>query len=246
MMEEYGTDRAWPFAEGGGATLAVATALWGGAVALWRERPAWPTRLLLLVASALWLLILYFFRDPNRPLSRESGMVVAPGDGRVVGIERERETVYLQQETIRISIFLSILDVHVQRVPIGGRIMLVDHRPGKFLQAFRPEASTENEHIAMVVATPYGRVLVKQIAGIMARRCVNYLAPGDIVQTGERFGLIRFGSRVDLFLPPEATLLVAEGELVRGGLTPMALLPGERKQSADDNARVDNVHSAAQ
>ena len=234
-MTQYGTDRAWPFAEGGGATVAAASALWVGAVTLWRARPGWPTRLLLLVASVVWLLILYFFRDPNRPLSRRSGLVVAPGDGRVVAIERERETVYLQQETVRISIFLSILDVHVQRVPVGGQVTRVDHRPGRFLQAFRPEASTENEHIAMVIATPYGRVLVKQIAGIMARRCVNYLAPGDVVQTGERFGLIRFGSRVDLFLPPDTTLLVAEGDPVRGGLTPVATLAGKRRTSPEDD-----------
>ena len=244
-MTAYGTDRAWPFAEGGGATLAVATAVWAGALALWRARPGWPTRLLLLLASALWILILYFFRDPNRPLSRESGLVVSPGDGRLVAIEREQETVYLQEETIRISIFLSIFDVHVQRVPIGGRITRVDHRPGKFLQAFRPEASTENEYIATVIATPYGRVLVKQIAGIMARRCVNYLASGDVVQAGERFGLIRFGSRVDLFLPPEATTLVAEGDAVRGGLTPVALLTGARKRSPDDHLPVGNVRSAS-
>lgn len=224
-MKEYGADRTWPFAEGGGPTLAVVTLLWGAAVAVWRARPGFLSRLLGALATGVWLLVLYFFRDPNRRPVTEPGLVVSAGDGEVVAIVREREEVFLGREAIRVSVFLSILDVHVQRAPIGGKVTMVEHRPGKFLQAFRPEASTENEFIAMRIETPYGEVLVKQIAGIMARRCVNYARPGQQIATGQRFGLIRFGSRVDLFLPPDARILTAVGAKVRGGVDPIARLP---------------------
>lgn len=221
-MEAYSKDRLWPLAKGSGSTLTIVGAVFAAIVTLHKFRPSILTRVLLALASALSLLILYFFRDPPRnPVERE-GVVVSAADGEVVEIAREREQVYLKRDTIRISVFLSIMDVHVQRVPISGTVRSVTHRPGKFLQAFRPEASTENEHIAMLIETPYGAVLVKQIAGILARRCVNYARTGDELRSGQRFGLIRFGSRVDLFLPPEAEILVNVGDKVTGGLTTMA------------------------
>lgn len=225
-MSAYGADRTWPFAEGGGPTLALFTLLWGATVAVWRSRPAFLTRLLAATATAVWLFVLYFFRDPNRRSVTGPGLVVSAGDGEVVAIVREQEEAFLGREAVRISVFLSILDVHVQRAPIGGTVTMVEHRPGKFLQAFRPEASTENEFIAMTIESPYGEVLVKQIAGIMARRCVNYARPGQLVASGQRFGLIRFGSRVDLFLPPDAEILTAEGDHVQGAVTPIARLSG--------------------
>ena len=114
--------------------------------------------------------------------------------------------------------------MHVQRVPLGGEVTVIDHQPGQYLQAFKPEASDVNEYIAMVTESGYGRVLIKQIAGILARRCVNYAKPGDTLQTGQRFGLIRFSSRLDLFLPPNAQLLVKIGDKIEGGLTPIAQL----------------------
>jgi phosphatidylserine decarboxylase len=149
----------------------------------------------------------------------------------VVNIVREHESEFLNQESVRISIFLSVLDVHVQRIPIGGKVLRVQHHPGQFLQAYRPEASQVNEYIATILETPYGLVLVKQIAGIMARRCVNYLHPGETVYTGERLGLIRFGSRADLFLPADARLLISIGDKVIGGITPLARLK-EKEQPA--------------
>lgn len=223
-MKEYGADRTWPFAEGGGPTLALVTLLWSGVVALWRARPSLFSRLLAAMVTGVWLLVLYFFRDPNRRPVTGPGLVVSAGDGEVVAIEPEREEEFLGRDVVRISVFLSILDVHVQRAPINGTVTMVEHRPGKFLQAFRPEASTENEFIAMKIETPYGEVLVKQIAGIMARRCVNYARPSQQVAIGQRFGLIRFGSRVDVFLPPDAEILTAVGDHVRGGVTPIARL----------------------
>jgi phosphatidylserine decarboxylase len=224
-MTQYGNDRAWPFAEGGGGTIAFFTILWATAVFLWFQFTNWGAGLFLLLATFLWLLILYFFRDPNRQINAQPGLVLGPGDGEVVEIIIETEARFLQTEAIRMSLFLDITDVHVQRVPLAGKVTLVQHQPGQFLQAFRPEASEVNEFIAMVTESAgYGRILTKQIAGILARRCLNYLKPGEFVQSGQRFGLIRFSSRVDLFLPPTAKMLVKVGDKVTGGITPIAQL----------------------
>jgi phosphatidylserine decarboxylase len=224
-MTQYGKDRTWPFAEGGGGTIVFFTVLLATAVFLWFQFTNWAAGLFLLLATFLWLLILYFFRDPNREINAKPGLVLGPGDGEVVEITQETESRFLQANVIRMSMFLDITDVHVQRVPLAGTVTLVQHQPGKFLQAFRPEASEVNEFIAMVTDSEgYGRILTKQIAGILARRCLNYLKPGDSVQTGQRFGLIRFSSRVDLFLPPTAQMLVKVGDKVIGGITPIAQL----------------------
>ncbi|MCI0576834.1 MAG: phosphatidylserine decarboxylase family protein [Chloroflexi bacterium] len=220
-------NRAWPFARGGEATILIFTALFGLAAVWWFARPGLWSGVAVFLAALLWLLILHFFRDPRRTVKAVEGLVVSPADGEVVTLVNEPEERYLQAAAVRISIFLAVTDVHVQRVPLSGRVESIEHRPGKFLQAFRPEASTVNESIAMVIATPYGRVLVKQIAGILARRCVNYAAVGQAVTAGERFGLIRFGSRVDLFLPPQAKLLVKVGDKVAGAVTPVAQLTEE-------------------
>lgn len=221
-MRQYGKDRSWPFAEGGGTTILVVSLLLAAAILLWLLWPNGGTAIFSLFAAGLWLLVLYFFRDPNRKVVDDPGLVVGPGDGEIVEISRERETRYLNADIIRISMFLSITDVHVQRVPLGGTIKTVDHQPGKFLQAFKPEASDVNEYIGMVIESEYGTLLVKQIAGILARRCVNYAKPGDIVTTGQRFGLIRFSSRIDLFLPANVEILASVGTKVYGGLTPIA------------------------
>lgn len=222
-MEKSPHDRVWPFAAGSGATLAVAAGIIIVVALLWFWLPdSLLLDIFLFVGVFAGLLIFYFFRDPNRRVLRQDGMVIAPADGKIVAIERETEPIYLQKEMTRISIFLSILDVHVQRAPIGGKVALVDHRPGKFLQAFRPEASDVNEYIAMLLETKYGQVLVKQIAGILARRCVNYTTVGENLRLGQRFGLIKFSSRVDLFLPPETHILAQVGDQVYGGLTLLA------------------------
>ena len=225
-MNKIGTDKISPFAEGSGTTIGVVAGVWAIITLIWQRWTHPITTLFFAPITALFLLVLYFFRDPNRTPTQGEGLVVSPGDGEIVNIVAEQETTYLGQEVIRISIFLSLFDVHVQRTPIAGIVHQIKHRPGKFLQAFRPEASEVNEYIAMVIDTPYGRVLVKQIAGILARRCVNYTREGDNLATGQRFGLIRFSSRVDLFLPPNANLLIKIGDKVYGGITPIAqLLP---------------------
>lgn len=182
------------------------------------------TIIFLSITIALWLLMLYFFRNPDREVLDKPGLVVSACDGRVTKITTIKETHFLNSDTIRISVFLSVFNVHVQRAPLEGTVSLVEHQPGKYLQAYKPEASHVNEFIAMMIDSPYGKILVKQIAGILARRCVNFAKPGIEIQTGQRYGLIKFGSRVDLFLPTDAKILVTEGDHVLAGLTPMAKL----------------------
>lgn len=225
-MKRDNRDHWWPFAVGGGLYIAGATAVLVVAAALMFLWQNWLTGSILALTAGLWLAILYFFRDPTRIIQSEPGIVLSPGDGRVVHIAAEQEERYLQGDTVRISIFLSVMDVHVQRIPLEGKVLSVEHQPGKFLQAFKPEASQVNEAISMVVETAFGLILVRQVAGILARRCVNYLVAGEQVHTGQRFGLIRFGSRVDLHLPPEAQVLVAVGDQVHGGITAVARLGG--------------------
>lgn len=212
-----------PFARGSGPTILIATAIL--ALAIWL-RPSLPGAfgtILIGLLFPLWALILYFFRDPERAIPTEKGMILAPADGQVVSIETVHEPIFVQENALRISIFMSILDVHVNRSPIAGEVKMVRHVPGKFLQAFRPEASDVNEHILMgLQAGPSRQVLVKQIAGIIARRCVNLTAVGDHLEIGQRFGLIRFSSRVDLYLPTDISLLTRVGDKVHGGTTILA------------------------
>ena len=176
------------------------------------------------ITIALWLLVLYFFRNPDREVIDKPGLVVSACDGRVTKITTIKEDRFLNTDTIRISVFLSVFNVHVQRAPLEGTVSLVEHQPGKYLQAYKPEASQVNEFIAMMIDSSYGKILVKQIAGILARRCVNFAQSGIEIQTGQRYGLIKFGSRVDLFLPTDAKILITVGDHVLAGLTPMAQL----------------------
>lgn len=170
----------------------------------------------------IWGLVLYFFRDPDRVFQHLPNVVLSPGDGVVRDITILREKEYLDIDLIRIGIFLSILDVHVQRAPLKGEVDFVTHQMGKNHPAYSPAASLENDQIIMGIKTKYGMIMVKQIAGILARKCFNYAGPGDQIQSGQRYGLIKFGSRVELFLPSDARVLCSVGEKVKGGLTPVA------------------------
>jgi phosphatidylserine decarboxylase len=215
----------WPFVMGGlllGAALAALAWALGSA-----GGPGW--RSALLGAAALpglfALFSLYFFRDPVRTAPPGEELVLAPGDGRVVQIARLDEPTFLGGEAIRISIFLSLFNVHVQRAPLSGRVAHRSYHPGKFLAAWSPKASLENEQASLGIDTGAGRVLVRQIAGLVARRVVTDRQEGDSVTRGERIGLIRFGSRVDLFLPPQWEVLCKEGDTARGGLTVLARIP---------------------
>jgi phosphatidylserine decarboxylase len=184
----------------------------------------WPPIAWVAVIVTAW--IAYFFRDPPRVTPLRDGLVVAPGDGRIAAIERVRPPPELGMDDtlrVRISVFLSVFDVHINRAPVAGRVVRLIYTPGSFLNASLDKASEENERCAAVLATANGtEIAVVQIAGLIARRIVTFIKVGDNVGIGERFGLIRFGSRVDLYLPPEQAPLVAVGQRAVGGETIMA------------------------
>ena len=184
----------------------------------------WPPLAWIAVLITAW--IAYFFRDPPRVTPLRDGLIVAPGDGRISAIERVRPPVELGLDDaprIRISIFLSVFDVHIQRAPVAGRVARVIYTPGSFLNASLDKASEENERCATILQAASGaEIAVVQIAGLIARRIVTFIKSGDNIGIGERFGLIRFGSRVDLYLPPDHAPLVAVGQRAIGGETIMA------------------------
>jgi phosphatidylserine decarboxylase len=168
---------------------------------------------------------LWFFRDPERTVPADERLVVSPADGRVVAVVEEREEHFLHAATTRISIFMSPLNVHVNRTPVSGAVETVRHTPGRFRAAFQDKASLDNERNAVVLRRGERRYLMVQIAGALARRIVCRLTPGEQVRRGERFGLIMFGSRVDLFLPAGVTPVVAKGDRVHAGATVLARAP---------------------
>jgi phosphatidylserine decarboxylase len=170
---------------------------------------------LLLLAAA----IAYFFRDPQRVPPADPNLVVSPGDGRVMEVVDEPLN---GRPGRRISIFLAVWNVHVSRSPMAGRFERVEYVPGRFFVAARARASTENEQNVIHLRTARGEIVFKQIAGFIARRVVCWKAPGDQVTTGERIGLIRFGSRMDVWLPPEAEIIAKPGDHVAGGVSILA------------------------
>jgi len=189
----------------------------------------WPRLYTVLLAGlfiALFVVLLHFFRDPKRTPPTGEGVFLAPADGQVMEIRQVHEPGFLGGEALKVGIFMSLSNVHVNRAPVGGQVVLVEHVPGQFLQAFRPEASEVNEHNLVGLETGYGRVLVKQIAGILARRVVCWVRPGQRLEAGERLGVIKFGSRVELYLPLGAEPLVRVGEQVRAGVTVVARWKG--------------------
>jgi phosphatidylserine decarboxylase len=184
----------------------------------------WPPLAWLAVLVTVW--IAYFFRDPPRVTPLREGLVIAPGDGRVCAIERVRPPAELglgEAQRLRVSIFLSVFDVHINRAPVAGRITRSIYVPGSFLNAAADKASEENERRGIVIDTGGGsEIAMVQIAGLIARRIVTFVNEGDSVGVGQRVGLIRFGSRVDLYLPPGQGALVAVGQRAVGGETVMA------------------------
>jgi phosphatidylserine decarboxylase len=205
MMKNYGIPVAaegWPFI----IPLAVLTVLLF--IFGWKNVAA--------VLLLLTLFIVFFFRDPERGVPEGKNLVISPADGKVVVVKDIYEPTYLKQDVKQISIFLSVFNVHVNRSPIEGIVELVRYNPGKFHVASVDKASLDNEQTAMVVVNGKQKILVKQIAGLIARRIVCYAKPGDALKAGERYGLIRFGSRVDIFLPKDADVRVNVGDRVKG------------------------------
>ena len=166
--------------------------------------------------------VVYFFRDPARAIPLEPGLIVSPADGRVVAVSEEELEDGLKK---KVSIFLSLFDVHVNRAPIAGVIRRMEYRRGKFLAAMKADASRLNEQNILTVVGEQTSVVFAQIAGVLARRIVCWKRPGDALQRGERIGMIRFGSRVDVFLDPACQIAVRPGEHVKGGTSVLARLP---------------------
>jgi phosphatidylserine decarboxylase len=177
------------------------------------------------VPFALALFMAYFFRDPEREIPGGDDVFVSPADGKVILREDlvEGSSAFFPGllkgagQTVEVSIFMSPLDVHVNRAPCDGTVGSVVHTPGRFLSAFKPEASVENENIAMVLETKHGKVLVRQVAGFLARRAVCRVKPGDGLNRGERYGIIKFSSRVDIYLPKGTQVMVKPGDRVKAG-----------------------------
>jgi phosphatidylserine decarboxylase len=185
-------------------------------------RFSWTGTFVLLVAA----FIVYFFRDPEREIPAGERVVLSPADGKIVTIKPFPDwRGPFGESLVRISIFLSVFDVHVNRAPIAGLVQEVKHTPGRFKAAWGEEASQENEQTLLRFATPDGDVWVKLIAGLIARRIVCRVGPGQKVEAGQRIGLIRFGSRVDCILPEATVLRVRRGQMVKGGTTVLGVIP---------------------
>lgn len=181
--------------------------------------------------ATLWCA--YFFRDPERVTPVRDGLVVSPADGVVCSIgyfPPPPELALGDQPMQRISVFMSVFDVHVNRAPVTGRVARIAYKPGKFLNADLDKASEENERSSMLMETPHGRFAVVQIAGLIARRIVGFAREGDTLSVGQRYGLIRFGSRVDVYMPEGARVMVALGSKAIAGETPLADLRGGEPQ----------------
>lgn len=160
----------------------------------------------------------YFFRDPERTIPQEQGVIISPADGKVILVDEVQEKEFLECATRRVAIFMNVFDVHVNRSPIVGMVKEMHHRPGEYQAAFRNEAAVHNEQQAVVLESETGqRVLVVQIAGLLARRIVPFVKPGQQLDLGERFGMICFGSRVDVYLPPDSPIQVKVGDRVKAG-----------------------------
>jgi phosphatidylserine decarboxylase len=169
-------------------------------------------------AGLATLFVMWFFRNPSRVVPQGSNLVVAPGDGKIIAIEEEFEPRYLKDRSIRLTIFLNVFDVHINRMPCDGTVEDVQYQPGLFLAANKPDATIKNEQNALMIRTAQGaKVLCVQVAGLIARRIVCWVSPQERAIRGERFGLIRFGSRMDTFLPMGSVVRVSVGDRVRGG-----------------------------
>jgi len=207
-----------------GITIAFLVALNASVYLLWGDSPValWSVGVLSII---LFLLILQFFRYPNRQLTRNDRYVVCPADGKVVVIEKTFEAEYFKDERIQISVFMSPLNVHANWYPVSGRVKVMRHHKGKKLVAWHPKASTENERTTLVLARDnQSEILVRQIAGALANRIVFYPMEGDVVRQCAEWGFIKFGSRVDLFLPLDAKITVSVGDKVVGGVDVIAKL----------------------
>jgi len=164
----------------------------------------------------------YFFRDPERTIPDGKGLFVAPADGKIILIKDVNEKKYLKSDAKEISIFMSPFNVHVNRAPCDGKVSAVKHSPGRYMAAYKDDASLKNENIAMLLEGKDGKILVRQVAGFIARRAVCRVKPGDMLKRGERYGMIKFSSRLDVYLPKHTEIAVKLGDVVKAGETVLA------------------------
>lgn len=208
----------WPFIGTGVALVVIAYA-----AAL--QFKSWPLWLVAVLVTVLALWCAYFFRDPERTGPRGPNVVIAPADGKVLMITDVDEPRFIQGRATRISIFMNVFNVHVNRYPVDGRVDFVWYNKGKFFNAAAEKSSLENEQMSVGVTTASGvRILTRQIAGLIARRIVTYSKVGDEAHQGDRFGIIRFGSRVDVFVPTSSVVNVKLGDITAAGTTVIAEL----------------------
>jgi phosphatidylserine decarboxylase len=215
------------FASEGLLFIGIAALVAAGAYAAALDRQSWPlwTLAALLTVVALW--VAYFFRDPERTGERGDRLVIAPADGKIVMVTDVDEPAFLHGRATRVSIFMNVFNVHVNRYPVDGVVRYVHYNRGKFLSAAAEKSSLENEQMSVGIESGRHRILVRQIAGLIARRIVNYSREGEQVTQGERMGIIKFGSRVDVFLPMAASIRGKVGDLTSAGSTVIAELPAE-------------------
>ena len=213
------------FAREGLLFIAIAALVAAAAFGFAISRRSWGLWLVAFVLLLLALWVAYFFRDPERTGQRGPSLVVAPADGKLIMITEVDEPAFIQGRAIRLSIFMNVFNVHVNRYPVDGVVKYVHYNKGKFLNAAAEKSSLENEQMSVGVDTGKYRVLVRQIAGLIARRIVTYSKMNDNVKQGERMGIIRFGSRVDVFLPVGSKVLAKLRQTTTAGVMILAELP---------------------
>jgi phosphatidylserine decarboxylase len=215
------------FAREGLSVIVIAVLVAAGAFGLAVARRSWPLWLFAIGLTVIALWVAYFFRDPSRTGERGEQLVIAPADGKIVMITEVDEPTFIKDRAIRVSIFMNVFNVHVNRYPVSGIVRYVDRKAGRFMNAAAAQASMENEQTSVGIESGSNHVLVRQIAGLIARRIVTDAKEGDHVRQGDRMGLIRFGSRVDLFLPTTATMRVKVGDATYAGITVLGVLAGQ-------------------
>lgn len=207
------------FAREGLLFIAIAALVAAAAFAFAVSRRSWGLWLAAFVLLLLALWVAYFFRDPERTGERGPSLIVSPADGKLVMITEVDEPSFIQGRAIRLSIFMNVFDVHVNRYPVNGVVKYIHYNRGKFFNAAAEKSSLENEQMSVGIDMGRHRVLVRQIAGLIARRIVTYSKLGETAKQGDRMGIIRFGSRVDVFLPVGSTMRAKLGDVTRAGVT---------------------------
>jgi len=213
------------FAREGLLFIAIAGVVAAGAFGFAISRRSWGLWLAAFVLLLLALWVAYFFRDPERTGQRGPALVVSPADGKLIMVTELDEPSFIQGRAIRLSIFMNVFNVHVNRYPVDGVIRYVHYNKGKFFNAAAEKSSLENEQMSVGIDTGRYRVLVRQIAGLIARRIVTYSKVGETVKQGDRMGIIRFGSRVDVFIPVGSRVISKLGDATTAGVTILAELP---------------------